>query len=130
MAGRLVYAGGSFGGGLGPPAVAWDPRFTRAFFDKPSFGHYPLRVTLRSNGSNAAVSAYHRRHPEVLDTLRYYDAAFHARRITVPTLVAPAKFDPAVPPPGQFVVYNALRGDRRTLRAGLRALPPLSAAPR
>jgi pimeloyl-ACP methyl ester carboxylesterase len=30
-----------------------------------------------------------------------------------PVHVAAARFDPVVPPPGQFAVYNALPGDRR-----------------
>lgn len=35
-----------------------------------------------------------------------------ARWIRVPVLVAGALFDPAVPPPGQFAVYNALGGPK------------------
>ncbi|GAA2530813.1 hypothetical protein GCM10010295_10590 [Streptomyces intermedius] len=38
-----------------------------------------------------------------------------AASIRVPTLVAAALFDPAVPPPGQFAVHNALPDDLRTL---------------
>jgi cephalosporin-C deacetylase len=39
---------------------------------------------------------------------RLFDAAIAATRITVPMLVAPALFDPAVAPPCQFAVANAL----------------------
>ena len=44
--------------------------------------------------------------------LRYFDAAVAAAHIRIPTLVACAVFDPAVPPPGQFAVYNALAGKK------------------
>ncbi|SCD73188.1 cephalosporin-C deacetylase [Streptomyces sp. BpilaLS-43] len=54
------------------------------------------------------------------DVLRYFDAATAAARLELPTLVAAALFDPAVPPPGQFAVHNALPGPREllVLRAG------------
>jgi len=112
LAGRLRYWGGSFGGGIGAMAVPWDERFSRAFLDIPSFGHHPLRLQLPCAGSGEAVRTYHHSHPAVLDVLRYYDAALCARYIKVPTLVAAAKFDPSVPPPGQFAVYHALRCPR------------------
>ncbi|HEY8967197.1 MAG TPA: acetylxylan esterase [Candidatus Methylacidiphilales bacterium] len=104
----LRYEGCSFGGGLGALAVPWELRWERAFLDVPTFGNHPLRVTLRCEGSGAAVRARWRREPEVLDVLAYFDAATAAKRIAVPTLVSPALFDPVVPPPGQFAVANAI----------------------
>lgn len=105
---RLSYIGGSFGGGLGAMALPWDERFTRGLLRVPSFGNHPLRVTLPCTGSGEAVRKLYQRSPEILDVLRYYDAAIHARFIRQPTLSACALFDPAVPPPGQFAVYNAM----------------------
>jgi cephalosporin-C deacetylase len=107
-AGRLHFHGGSFGGGLGALALPWDERFTRAHLRVPTFGNQPLRVTLPCNGSGHWVTRYWREHPQVLEVLAYYDAATAARRIRVPTHVVVARFDPAVPPPGQCAVYNAL----------------------
>jgi len=112
LAARLHYTGGSFGGGLGALALPWDSRFTRAFLEVPTFGNHPLRVTLPCCGSGAAVRSRFRRHPEVLQVLAHYDAATAARRIAIPVLAAPALFDPAVPPPGQWAVVNALAGPR------------------
>lgn len=110
--GRLDYSGGSFGGGLGAVALAFDRRFARAHLGVPSFGNYPLRVQLPCKGSGEAVSQYWGSRPEVLEPLAFYDAASAARFITAPTLVAPALSDGAVPPPGQFAVYNALEADK------------------
>ncbi|WP_329382133.1 acetylxylan esterase [Streptomyces sp. NBC_01716] len=117
---RLGYVGESFGGGLGALALPWDDRFACGQLTVPTFGNHPLRVTLPSVGSGEAVRTYRERHPEVMDVLPYFDAATAAKRIRVPMLVAPALFDPAVPPPGQFAVYNALPEPRELhlLRAG------------
>ncbi len=104
----LRYLGGSFGGGMGALAVPWEDRFRTAFLDVPSFGNHPLRVTLPCTGSGAAVRRHWRKHPEVLDVLAYFDAATAAGYITIPVFVAAAVFDPAVPPPGQFAVHNAI----------------------
>ena len=45
--------------------------------------------------------------------LAYYDAATASRHTRIPVLVGAALFDPAVPPPGQFAVYNALAGEKK-----------------
>lgn len=107
---RLHYFGGSFGGGIGALALPWDDRFHKAFLDVPSFGQHPLRLTFPCTGSGEAVRLYAQEHPEVAEVLRYFDAATAARLIKIPVLVAAALFDPAVPPPGQFAVFNALPG--------------------
>ena len=112
MAGRIGFQGTSFGGGIGAMAVAWDSRIQRAAFNVPSFGHQALRLSLPTIGSGAAVSAFQRRRGNVMDTLQYYDAAMSARHISVPVHVAAALFDPAVAPPGQFAIYNALTGPK------------------
>lgn len=114
-AGRLGYLGESFGGGLGALALPWDERFGAAQLTVPTFGNHPLRLTLPCAGSGEAVRRYHREHPEVVDVLRYFDAATAAGFLERPTLVAAALFDPSVPPPGQFAVYNALAGERELL---------------
>ncbi|MEU9762801.1 acetylxylan esterase [Streptomyces sp. NPDC047985] len=109
---RLGYLGESFGGGLGALALPWDDRFGAGQLTVPTFGNHPLRLTLPCAGSGEAVRGYHRTHPEVIEVLRYFDAATAAARLELPVLVAAALFDPSVPPPGQFAVYNALPGER------------------
>ncbi|MFJ5290100.1 acetylxylan esterase [Streptomyces sp. NPDC088348] len=117
---RLGYLGESFGGGLGALALPWDARFAAGQLTVPTFGNHPLRLTLPCAGSGESVRAYHRAHPGVTDVLRYFDAATAATRVRVPVLVAAALFDPAVPPPGQFAVFNGLagEGELRVLSAG------------
>ncbi len=113
LEGHIGYQGTSFGGGIGAMAVAWDPRIQLAALNVPSFGCQALRLGLATTGSGAAVSMYHRRHGNVMDTLQYYDAALSAQHISIPVHVAAALFDPVVAPPGQFAVYNGLTGPKQ-----------------
>ncbi|MDQ8194249.1 acetylxylan esterase [Coraliomargarita sp. SDUM461004] len=110
---KLYYLGGSFGGGIGALMLPWDSRFKKAFLDIPSFGNHPLRVELPCVGSGESVQKHFKEgHPEVLEVLSYFDAAIAAKHIQIPVFVAAATFDPAVPPPGQFAVYNSLSGPK------------------
>ena len=106
--GNIVYSGGSFGGGLGALALPWDARFVKAHLGVPTFGHHPIRLQCQCQGSGEAVRRYYEKHPEVVNVLAFYDAAVSAGHIDIPVLVSPALFDPAVPPPGQFAVANAI----------------------
>lgn len=112
VSGHLGLIGISFGGGIAALATPWDSRIARTHLQVPTFGHHPLRLTLPTLGSGAAVTAYEKQKGGVLEILRYYDAATAARHISVPVHVAAARFDPHVAPPGQFAIYNALAGPR------------------
>lgn len=111
--GALDFRGGSFGGGIGVMALAWDGRFRRAVLDVPSFGDYPTRLGRRSTGSCEAVRRHVDRAPEDRATLDYFDAAIAAGLVTIPVLVAAARLDPAVDPRGQFAIYRALAGPKQ-----------------
>ncbi len=108
LEGHVGYSGISFGGGIGALAIPFDRRIDRGHLVVPTFGHRPLWLTLPTIGSAQSVQNYWKTHANVLDTLRLFDAASAASRIKVPMLVAPALFDPAVAPPCQFAVANAL----------------------
>ncbi|QXP83283.1 acetylxylan esterase [Methylococcus sp. Mc7] len=108
--GRVGYLGISFGGGIGALSLPWEPRLQRAHLNVPTFGHQPLRLTLPTVGSGESVRRYRSSHGNVTATLAYYDAAIAARFTGIPVHVAAALFDPAVAPPGQFAVFNALAG--------------------
>ena len=106
--GRIGYSGISFGGGIGALALAYDERIDRGHLVVPTFGNMPLWLTLPTIGSGHSVQNYQRTHRDVLATLALFDAATAATRIAIPMLVAVARFDPAVAPPCQFSVANAL----------------------
>jgi len=119
--GRTDYLGKSFGGGIGALALPWDERITAGCLVVPSFGNHPVRLTIPSRGSGGAVRSYAARHPEVIDVLRWFDAATATTFARLPLHVAVALDDPAVAPAGQFAVADALRGphhERFVLTAG------------
>lgn len=115
--GNINFIGCSFGGGLGALSVPWDNRINAAQFTIPTFGCQPLRLQLPTGGSGAAVQVYAKRHPQTLEeTLCWYDAATAASYLSgVPTHCSCALFDPAVAPPGQFGIHNAIHSDFRQL---------------
>ena len=106
--GRIGYSGVSFGGGIGALALPFDKRIDRGHLVVPTFGNIPMWLTLPTVGSGHSVQDYRKTHADVLETLRFFDAATASTRIETPMLVAVARFDPAVAPPCQFSVANAL----------------------
>ena len=112
-AARLDFAGASMAGGLGVMAMAFDERFSSGHIEIATFGHQRLRLRLPCIGSGHALTLYSREHPEVFETLSYLDPAVAAQFLKRPVQHACALFDPAVPPPGQFAVYNAHAGPKR-----------------
>ncbi len=108
LEGRIFYSGTSFGGGIGALALAFDQRIARGHLMVPTFANMPLWLTLPTVGSGHSVQTYRKTHADVLKTLSLFDAATSAARIKIPMLVAVARFDPAVAPPCQFSVANAL----------------------
>jgi cephalosporin-C deacetylase len=106
--GGIGYSGVSFGGGVGALAIPFDKRIDRGHLVVPTFGNMPLWLTLPTVGSGHSVQNYQKTHKDVLKTLSLFDAAAAATHIETPTLVAVARFDPAVAPPCQFSVANAL----------------------
>jgi len=108
LEGRIGYSGLSFGGGIGALAIAFDKRIDRGHLVVPTFANMPVWLTLPTIGSGNSVQSYQKTHGNVLKTLSLFDAATAATRIEIPVLLAVALFDPAVAPPCQFSVANAL----------------------
>jgi cephalosporin-C deacetylase len=106
--GRIGYSGISFGGGIGALGIAFDSRIDRGRLEVPTFSNMPVWLTLPTIGSGHAVQTYAKTHRDVLHTISLFDAATAATRIGIPMIVAVARFDPAVAPPCQFSVANAL----------------------
>ena len=108
LANRIDYMGTSFGGGIGAMMLPWEARIRRAYLGVPSFGHHPIRLTCPCAGSGESIRQTATKDPSVAETLRYFDSAIASTFSRTPTMVACALFDPAVPPPGQWAIYNAL----------------------
>jgi cephalosporin-C deacetylase len=108
LAGRIGYSGASFGGGVGALAIAFDKRIDRGHLVVPTFANIPVWLSLPTIGSGNSVQNYRKSHGDIMGTLALFDSATAASRIAVPMLIAVALFDPAVAPPCQFSVANAL----------------------
>ena len=115
---HFFFRGESFGGGLGALALPWEKRFTKAFLSVPTFGNHPIRLECECTGSGESVRDYYQKNPEVIEVLRYYDAATAASKIEIPVFTTPALFDPAVPPPGQFSICNAIKNTQNVILPG------------
>jgi len=111
-AGNIGYMGISFGGGIGALALPWDTRIGRGHFNVPTFGNQPLRLSLPTVGSAAAVKSHSLHNDHITETLVYYDAAIASGFARQPGHFALAVFDPVVAPPGQFAIYNAWAGEK------------------
>lgn len=105
---RIGYSGISFGGGIGALAIPFDKRIDRGHLIVPTFANMPLWLTLPTVGSGDSVQNHRKTHPDILETLPFFDSATAATRIEIPMVTAVARFDPAVAPPCQFSVANAL----------------------
>lgn len=112
LEGRLDYIGGSFGGGVGALALAWETRFRRAFLDVPTFGNHRERLKVSCGGSGESLRLRYQKDHSVLKKIRWFDAAIAAQWIKIPTLIAAALSDPSVRPIGQFAVYKGLGGKK------------------
>jgi cephalosporin-C deacetylase len=113
---NLNYQGGSFAGGMGLLTVPWDKRFRTAYFDVPALGNHPLHAQFKGpEGSLEVLRSHCRKHPEVLEILRYFDSAYGARYLRIPSLVTPALFDPTVIPVTQFAAVNAIPASVRQM---------------
>jgi cephalosporin-C deacetylase-like acetyl esterase len=85
----------------------------------PTMGDWAWRLALPENASAGGAGGRIRRfmldHPnlraDVSTTLRVFDAAVHARRITCPVLCKLAVRDEIVPAPAAAAVFNALGSD-------------------
>ncbi len=88
----------------------------------PSLGDWPWRLALpehaKGSGAGARIRDFIGHHPNlganITNTLRVFDAAIHARRITCPVLCKLAARDDVVPAPAAAAVFNAMGSDPGT----------------
>lgn len=116
LAGAIGFLGVSFSGGLAMLATPWDERIQKLHCNVPTFGNQRLRLTLPGIGSAEGIRLFEQAHPGLAArSLALHDAAVAARHIRIPSHLACALFDPAVTPPGQFAIFNALPEQWRQL---------------
>ena len=103
---RISYQGSSHGGGFGVYLTAFSPHIKAAFCGVPNFGNLSGPVEGRPIGiSDGPFQKEWRK-------LRYFDAAYCARRISVPVFMSVGFVDDAVAPDSVYTIYNELRGPK------------------
>ena len=103
---RITYSGASHGGGFGVFLTAFSPHIKAAFCGVPNFGN----LSGPAEGRPLGISDGPFR--QCWKKLRYFDAAYCARRITVPVFMSVGFVDGAVPPDSVYTIYNELRGPK------------------
>lgn len=103
---RVSYSGASHGGGFGVFYTAFSPHIKAAFCGVPNFGNLSGPADGRPIGiSDGPLQG-------VWQKLRYFDAAYCARRITVPVFMSVGFIDGAVAPDSVYTIYNELHGPK------------------
>ena len=103
---KVTYSGASHGGGFGVYLTAFSPHIKAAFCGVPNFGNLSGPVEGRPIGiSDGPMQG-------IWQKLIYYDAAYAAKRITVPVFMSVGFVDNAVMPDSIYPIYNELRGPK------------------
>lgn len=103
---RVSYSGSSHGGGFGVYYAAFSPHIKAAFCGVPNFGNLSAPADGRPMGIRDAPLR------NIWKKLRYFDAAYCAKRIKVPVFMSVGFVDFSVPPDSVYTVYNELRGPK------------------
>ena len=103
----IVYCGASHGGGFGIYYCCFSKLIKAAFCGVPNFGDIAGFLTGRHvTDSNAPEFHGH------VNTRKYFDAAYCARRITCPVLMSVGFIDNACAPTAVYSIYNNLQGPK------------------
>ena len=103
----IIYSGASHGGGFGLYYCCFSKHIKAAFCGVPNFGDIAGFLAGRhTTDSNAPEFRGH------VETRKYFDSAFCARRITVPVFIGVGFVDAACAPTAVYAIYNNLAGPK------------------
>jgi len=105
---RVLYSGGSHGGGFGLYLASFSPHLTAAFCAVPNFGDLCGLDIGRPIG--LSDGPLRKRYAELLP---YYDTAYCAERIRCPMFLTCGYIDSSCPPGSVYCAYNAIRAPKR-----------------
>ena len=110
---RIMLAGGSQGGSMTLAAAALEPRFAFAAASIPGRVRFDLLNSVyRANGTFNPPPGM-TRETMLRETLAYFDIAYFARRVRVPTWMNMSLNDPINPGPLQLVAYRNIPPEYR-----------------
>ena len=103
---RIYCYGASHGGGFAVYFAAFSPHVKAAFCGVPNFGNLSGLAEGRPPGITDGPFW------KIWPKLRYFDAAYCARRISVPVFMSVGFVDDFVAPDSVYTIYNELRGPK------------------
>jgi cephalosporin-C deacetylase len=117
LAGRAVVATGmSQGGGVALAAAHLHGAVAAVAADVPFLCNFRRAVNVTDAMPYFEISEYCRLYPErvdqVFNTLSYFDAVNHARRLKVPALFSVGLADPITPPSTVYSAFNHYPGEK------------------
>jgi cephalosporin-C deacetylase len=104
----LVVMGTSMGGQQGLCATGLHPKVTHMLVNVPAGAD----VNGTAHGRKTGYPFWDPNDPKVLETASYFDTAYCASRIRVPSLVSMGFIDTATTPVSIWAVYNQLKGPK------------------
>ncbi len=114
QADNILVTGSSQGGGLTLVAAGLYPHYRAAVANVPGLCRLDWNFEIL-NPPYFPIAASAETKPMVSTTLKYFDAAQFARRVTCPIWVSMGLRDDVTPAMGVFCAYNAIPGDKHLL---------------
>jgi cephalosporin-C deacetylase len=116
---RIAAVGGSQGGGLSLLVAGLNPKVAAVVANVPFLTDFQRSMTMCGAPYRDLVT-YMEQHPfsrdSVINTVRYFDTASLAGRITAPVIVSAGLFDRTCPAPSIYRMYLALGSADKSIR--------------
>ena len=107
---RVVFAGGSQGGGIALAVAGLVPDLAGVLADVPFLCHFERALEISDQFPYGEIvkylSIFRDARERTLDTLSYFDGVNHAKRAAAPTLMSVALMDQVCPPSTGYAAFN------------------------
>lgn len=107
---RVIFAGGSQGGGIALAVAGLVPDLAAALVDVPFLTHFERAIEITDQFPYGEIikylSIFRSERERTLDTLSYFDGVNHAKRASAPVLMSVALMDMVCPPSTVYAAYN------------------------
>lgn len=108
--GRVIFAGGSQGGGIALAVAGLVPDLAGALVDVPFLTHFERALEMTDQFPYGEIikylSIFRDQRDRSLETLSYFDGVNHAKRASAPVLMSVALMDQVCPPSTVYAAYN------------------------
>ena len=107
---RVIFAGGSQGGGIALAVAGLVPDLAGVLADVPFLTHFERALEMTDEFPYGEIikylSIFRSERERTMTTLSYFDGVNHAKRASAPTLMSVALMDQVCPPSTVYAAYN------------------------